>query len=60
MRTTTGWHAAGPRDLERTELRRRELRADDLAVRVDYCGVCHSDVHALAAFDAQAGTPLVP
>ncbi|MEU6442693.1 NAD(P)-dependent alcohol dehydrogenase [Streptomyces sp. NPDC047046] len=60
MRTTTGWHAAGPRELERTELRRRELRADDLAVRVDYCGVCHSDVHALAAYDAQAGTPLVP
>ncbi|MGO2606949.1 MAG: alcohol dehydrogenase catalytic domain-containing protein, partial [Brachybacterium tyrofermentans] len=28
-------------------MERRDLRADDVAVRVDYCGVCHSDLHAL-------------
>jgi uncharacterized zinc-type alcohol dehydrogenase-like protein len=25
---------------------RRDLRADDVALRVTYCGVCHTDVHA--------------
>lgn len=50
MRTTTGWQADGSTGtLRRTALERRDLRPDDLAVRVDYCGVCHSDLHALHA-----------
>lgn len=24
---------------------RRELRADDVAIEIDYCGVCHTDIH---------------
>lgn len=60
MRTTTGWQAAGPTALRRTSLERRDLRPDDIAVRVDYCGVCHSDLHALDAYDQYAKTPLVP
>ncbi|MEV0579834.1 NAD(P)-dependent alcohol dehydrogenase [Streptomyces sp. NPDC050392] len=60
MRTTTGWQAAGPTALRRTSLERRDLRPDDIAVQVDYCGVCHSDLHALQAYDQQAGSPLVP
>ncbi|MET8556031.1 NAD(P)-dependent alcohol dehydrogenase [Streptomyces sp. NPDC004959] len=60
MRTTTGWQAAGRTALRRTPLERRDLRADDLAVRVDYCGVCHTDAHALHDHDPQATTPLVP
>ncbi|GAB2905445.1 NAD(P)-dependent alcohol dehydrogenase [Streptomyces mayteni] len=64
MRTTTGWQVDGPTaTLRRTPLIRRELRPDDLAVRIDYCGVCHSDLHALrgaAAGDGAAGQPLVP
>ena len=40
--------AAGARaTLHREAVERRDLRADDVAVRVDYCGVCHSDLHAL-------------
>ncbi|MEU0465767.1 NAD(P)-dependent alcohol dehydrogenase [Amycolatopsis sp. NPDC006131] len=54
-RTTTGWHAVAG-TLRRAPLQRRELRPDDLAVRVDHCGVCHSDLHAVRA----GGTPLVP
>ncbi|MCZ9347906.1 NAD(P)-dependent alcohol dehydrogenase, partial [Streptomyces sp. TRM76130] len=62
MRTTLGWQvdgdAAGPAArLRRTRLERRDLRPDDLAVRVDYCGVCHTDLHAV---DARDGRPLVP
>ncbi|MFF4768451.1 NAD(P)-dependent alcohol dehydrogenase [Streptomyces sp. NPDC001255] len=60
MRTTTGWRATSTSEVGRAQVRRRELRADDLAVRVDYCGVCHTDVHALGAYDAGAQAPLVP
>lgn len=60
MRTTTGWQATGLTALRRTSLERRDLRPDDIAVRVDYCGVCHTDLHALHAYDPQAKAPLVP
>ncbi|WP_328456452.1 NAD(P)-dependent alcohol dehydrogenase [Amycolatopsis sp. NBC_00438] len=59
MRTTVGWQADRTGDaLRRVPLERRDLRADDVAVRVDYCGVCHSDLHALHR--AGRETPLVP
>jgi uncharacterized zinc-type alcohol dehydrogenase-like protein len=38
---------------------RRDLRPDDLAVRVTWCGVCHTDLHAAEALTAGA-EPLVP
>ena len=61
MRTTTGWQVDGPTaPLRRTSLERRDLRPDDLAVRVDYCGVCHTDLHAVRGHDGEAGRPLVP
>ncbi|GAA1852933.1 NAD(P)-dependent alcohol dehydrogenase [Myceligenerans crystallogenes] len=60
MRTTRGWVSHGTTELRRAELRRRELRADDVAVRIDYCGVCHSDLHAVHAHDPDSSVPLVP
>ncbi|MFG1647332.1 NAD(P)-dependent alcohol dehydrogenase [Amycolatopsis sp. NPDC049252] len=59
MRTTVGWQA-GPAgaELRQVPLERRDLRPDDVAVRVDYCGVCHSDLHALHRDGRD--TPLVP
>ncbi|GHJ18126.1 hypothetical protein TPA0908_61210 [Micromonospora sp. AKA38] len=33
---------------------RRALRPDDLAVRVTWCGVCHTDLHAAEALTADA------
>ncbi|UZI28491.1 NAD(P)-dependent alcohol dehydrogenase [Streptomyces sp. VB1] len=60
MRTTTGWRAAGPTALRRVSIERRDLRPDDIAVRVDYCGVCHTDLHALNAYDQHADAFLVP
>jgi len=58
MRTTTGW-LAGEQEptLRRATLRRRDLRDDDIAIRVDYCGVCHTDLHAVRA---PRDTALVP
>lgn len=45
--------------LRPTEIDRRDLRPDDVDVRVTHCGVCHTDLHALHADDAGA-FPLVP
>jgi uncharacterized zinc-type alcohol dehydrogenase-like protein len=36
------------------------LRDDDLAVRVDYCGVCHSDLHAIHGLLNKKTDDLVP
>ncbi|WP_344269325.1 NAD(P)-dependent alcohol dehydrogenase [Actinomadura napierensis] len=57
------WYVAAPRAVRTARpclapLQRRDLRPDDLAVRVDYCGVCHTDLHALGGHDGDA--PLVP
>jgi alcohol dehydrogenase (NADP+) len=41
-------------------IERRALRADDVAIAVTFCGVCHSDLHALHAPPEQGGIfPLV-
>jgi uncharacterized zinc-type alcohol dehydrogenase-like protein len=49
MRTTTGWQSLDPTSnaMTRVSIERRDLRPDDLAVRIDYCGVCHSDLHRI-------------
>lgn len=53
MRRTTALTARRPRaDLTTESLARRDLRSDDVAVRVSHCGVCHSDLHALRSGDA--------
>lgn len=36
---------------------RRELRPDDIAVKIQFCGVCHSDLHAIRG---SGPFPLVP
>ncbi|MCJ1702548.1 MULTISPECIES: NAD(P)-dependent alcohol dehydrogenase [unclassified Rathayibacter] len=66
MISTPAYAAAAEGGLAPAAVERRALRPDDLAVRVDYCGVCHSDLHALrthaahsADHAADAG-PLVP
>jgi alcohol dehydrogenase (NADP+) len=41
-------------------LERRDLRPDDIAVRVDYCGVCHTDLHAVCAHSGEEDAVLVP
>ena len=39
---------------------RRTLRANDVAIEIDYCGVCHSDLHSVANDWGRAHYPLVP
>jgi uncharacterized zinc-type alcohol dehydrogenase-like protein len=48
MRVTTGWESTNHSTaLRRVPVERRDLRGDDIAVRIDYCGVCHSDLHRI-------------
>jgi alcohol dehydrogenase (NADP+) len=61
MRVTTGWQGTdGSTVLQRVPLERRDLRDDDIAVRVDYCGVCHSDLHAVRGLMGPVEGGLVP
>jgi alcohol dehydrogenase (NADP+) len=60
MRVTTGWQSTdGSTELRRVPIERRDLRDDDIAVRVDYCGVCHSDLHRIRGVFRDEGD-LVP
>jgi uncharacterized zinc-type alcohol dehydrogenase-like protein len=60
MRTVTGFAAYAPAEpLRPIEFTRRDLRADDVAVRVTHVGVCHSDLHAVDGLPVGA-PPLVP
>ena len=60
MRQVTGYAAYGPGEpLRPIAFERRDLRPHDVAVRVRYCGVCHSDLHAIEA-PPPGHLPLVP
>jgi uncharacterized zinc-type alcohol dehydrogenase-like protein len=59
MRPARAYRADRPSSTpEPVAIERRDLRPDDVAVRVTHCGVCHTDVHALAA--GAEGFPVVP
>jgi uncharacterized zinc-type alcohol dehydrogenase-like protein len=61
MRTTTGWRTTeGSKALRRIPIERRDLRDDDIAIRVDYCGVCHSDLHTVNGLIKAAAGGVVP
>lgn len=63
MRTTTALGLRPPaREIEPTTIERRQLRADDVAVQVWFCGVCGSDLAAIdnAASGSAGDRLLVP
>lgn len=62
MRSVTGYQAVeADAPLQRWDFERRDLREDDVAIRVTHCGVCHSDLHAWHTPAGQGGAfPLVP
>lgn len=46
MITTTAWAAADATSpLAPTTIQRRDLTETDVRIRIDYCGICHSDLH---------------
>lgn len=46
--------------LERFDFERRELRPNDVAIDIEYCGVCHSDLHQVANDWGRSMFPMVP
>ncbi|AQV96906.1 NAD(P)-dependent alcohol dehydrogenase [Cupriavidus necator] len=47
-------------DLTPMDIERRALRADDVAIAIDYCGICHSDAHAVNNDWGSTVYPCVP
>jgi len=46
MTTCTGYGAtSATSELTPMHFERRELRENDVAISIDYCGICHSDAH---------------
>lgn len=46
MSIAIGYGATGPEaELAPLRFERRALRPDDVAIAIDYCGICHSDAH---------------
>lgn len=60
MRTTRGWAASEPgAAVQPRDFTRRDLGDSDVAVRIHYCGICGSDLHAVRESDPGV-FPLVP
>jgi alcohol dehydrogenase (NADP+) len=59
--TTLAYGAAEPgADLVPVRIERRALRDDDVAIEIDYCGICHSDAHQVADDWHNTVFPCVP
>ncbi|KDP88473.1 NAD(P)-dependent alcohol dehydrogenase [Cupriavidus basilensis] len=60
--TTCKAYGAGEAHAELTpmDIERRVLRADDVAIAIDYCGICHSDAHAVDNDWGSTVYPCVP
>lgn len=46
--------------LEPFEFERREVGADDILIEIEYCGVCHSDIHQARNEWGNSMYPMVP
>lgn len=46
--------------LESLTITRRELRADDISIDIEYAGICHSDIHTATGDWGEREYPLVP
>jgi uncharacterized zinc-type alcohol dehydrogenase-like protein len=60
MKTVAYAAAAAGAALSPYELERRALRANDVAMEILYCGVCHSDLHMVRNDWGGSVYPLVP
>lgn len=47
-------------DLKPHQIQRRDLKDKDVFIDIDYCGVCHSDIHTARAEWGQPNYPVVP
>ncbi len=55
------WGTAGPNEsLKPMEVERRDLRPEDVAIRISHCGICHSDLHFAHDDWGMSQYPMVP
>ncbi|APG59067.1 NAD(P)-dependent alcohol dehydrogenase [Christiangramia salexigens] len=47
-------------DLEPYDIKRRELLPNDVKIEIEYCGVCHSDIHQVRNDWGNSKYPVVP
>jgi len=47
-------------DLKSLNIERREITADDVKIEIEYCGVCHSDIHQVRNDWKNSNYPVVP
>lgn len=56
-----GWGTEAPdQELRPMRFERRDLRADDVAIRITYAGICHSDLHQCRNDWHNSQFPVVP
>ena len=61
MTATAAWGApAATATLEPFSIDRRDLRDEDVAIDIEFCGVCHSDLHAARNDWGRTNYPFVP
>ena len=61
MTSTKGYAATSAKsELEPYTFDRRDLRVDDVGFRIDYSGICHSDIHQVREEWGEAIFPMVP
>jgi alcohol dehydrogenase (NADP+) len=61
MRNTKGYAAYSPtEDLKPFDFDRREIGPKDVKIKIDYCGVCHSDIHIAHDDWGISAYPIVP
>lgn len=61
MTATASWAATAPQSgLAPLTIDRRDLRAEDVAIDIAFCGVCHSDLHAARNDWGRTTYPFVP
>jgi uncharacterized zinc-type alcohol dehydrogenase-like protein len=47
-------------DLKPFKLERRNLRDQDVLIDIEYCGICHSDIHTVNSDWGPSNYPVVP
>ena len=61
MLPTRGYATHGPKSkLEPFDFTRRELGANDVLLQIEYCGICHSDIHQARGEWGSSTYPMVP
>lgn len=51
---------ASDADLKQLDIKRRELLPNDIHIEIDYCGVCHSDIHQVRNDWKNSKYPVIP